>query len=82
MKAKYSLLSQDEFDTGGGGGESSSLLGSLADMWGPENSKVAAASHDRPERSVTLRLYTMHKHHFFLSFAIFFSLFIFSVTVG
>ena len=88
MKTKYSLLSQDEFDLtdtgggGGGGGESGSLLGSLADMWGPENKKATAASHDRPEKSVTLRLYTMQKHHFFLSFAIFFSLFLFSVTVG
>ena len=87
MKAKYSLLSQDDFDLGSRGGEgeeSGALLGGLADMWGGGGGGPSqnSASHDRPEKSVSLRLYTMQKHHFFLAFAIFFSLFMFSVTVG
>ena len=87
MKAKYSLLSQEDFDlTTGGAEESGSLLGGLADMWGGGGEggggRQKSAAHDKPEKSVSLRLYTMHKHHFFLSFAIFFTLFIFSVTVG
>ena len=83
MKTRYSLLSQDDFDlTDGGGEETGSLLGGLSDMWSGDSSKKTAASHDRPEKSVTLRLYTMHKHHFLLAFCIFFALFFVSVLLG
>ena len=88
MKARYSLLSQDDFDlTDGAGEETGSLLGGLSDMWnGGRDSgsgiKKTSASHDRPEKSVTLRLYTMQKHHFLLAFVVFFTLFFVSVILG
>ena len=88
MKTRYSLLSQDDFDLtdGAGAEETGSLLGGLSDMWGGGDSgssvKKTAASHDRPEKSVTLRLYTMQKHQFLLAFVVFFALFFVSVILG
>ena len=85
MKARYSLLSQDEFDMDDVGDETGSLLGGISDMWPGDSGsgiKKTSASHDRPERSVTLRLYTMAKHHFMLAFSIFFLLFFISVMLG
>ena len=82
MKARYSLLSQD--DIGGDAEESGSLLGGISDMWSDTSSsgKKPSSSHARPEKSVTLRLYTMQKHHFLLSFIIFLALFFIAVMLG
>ena len=80
------------------------ILFPVPDMWPGDSGssiKKSSVNHDRPEKSVTLRLYTMQvrhviilypmmliilfplqKHHFMISFTIFFILFFISVLLG
>ena len=55
-------------------------------MWsgdpGSSSTQKTSSSHAKPEKSVTLRLYTMQKHHFLLAFTVFFALFFVSVLMG
>ena len=86
MKQKYSLLGQEDFElTGGGGNSGSSSTGieALTDLFSNFTKHISPApSHERPERSVQMRLYTMQKRHFLLCFTIFFCLFCISVLIG
>lgn len=86
MKQKYSLLGQEDFELTGGGtntAPTSSGLEALTDLFSNFTKHISPApSHERPERSVQMRLYTMQKRHFLICFTIFFCLFLISVLIG
>lgn len=90
MKPRYSLLGQEDLellDSGATKGSSpppqSPGLDSLADVFSSFSRHLAPGpGHDRPERSVQMRLYTMQKRHFLVAFTTFAALFLVSVLLG
>ena len=61
MSARYSLLGQVE-------PHPTPTLPGLTDLLGPARQPPQPQACDRPERSLTLRLYTLQKHNFLLLF--------------
>jgi hypothetical protein len=87
MKPRYSLLGQEDIELTEGGAGSGTASGpgleALADVFSSFSRHLAPGpAHDRPERSVQMRLYSMQKRHFLAAFTTFGALFMVSVLLG
>ena len=87
MKPRYSLLGQEDLEVAGGEQGKQTPTGPglevLADVFSSFTRHLAPGpGHERPERCVQMRLYTMQKRHFLVAFTTFAALFLVSVLLG